>query len=769
MIKKLLALSSLFVSTALLAQNTQQNYWTPLNERSIELTGKRQIVPQKYLTYGGNSGQIKNLLFSAPNEQRTSINLSSAIINLPLPNGSFQRFRVVNSPVMAEELAAAFPNIQTYSIKGIDDPYASGKLDWNEFGFHAMVLSPNGNFFIDPYCVGNINSYITYYTADFIKAASDILPENGVEGTENGQKKPGANTAPTGLNNRPSVAPAICVGANLKKYRLAIACTGEYAVAATGLSAPTVAQTLAKIVTTVNRVDGVYETEVSVRLELVSTETLVVYTNATTDPFTGNNNANTLIGQSQSVISASIGTSNFDIGHTFSTGGGGLAYLGCVCNSSNKARGITGSPNPVGDPYDIDYVAHEMGHQFGGSHTFNAGTGSCNGNRNASTSVEPGSGITIMGYAGICGSVDNLGSNSIPYFHAVSYDQIVNFINNNGSGGSCAVTLTTGNQPPVVNAPSSYVVPVYTPFSLTGSATDPNGDALTYSWEETDPGASTSSWNTGAKPYFMSYAPSTNPTRFFPKASIVATGNYTITRGEFLPTTAQTLNFRLTARDNKMGGGGVCYSNVSLAIDASGPFKVTYPSAFGILWNSSSSQNITWDVNGTNQVPVSCDSVRVLISYNSGNAYSVLIGSTPNDGIETITVPVVTGTIVTCRIKIEAKGNVFYDIGDNNFTIANNPNADVAISEVSKNNALGLSVWPNPANESLNVVLGNLNPGNETIIEVVDMLGKSLIKNNYNNKAYLKENINVGSLSSGVYFIKVSNNNLNSAYRFVKQ
>ena len=158
--------------------------------------------------------------------------------------------------------------------------------------------------------------------------------------------------------------------------------------------------------------------EASIRMQLVPTESLIVFTNPATDPFTGNSNANILIGESQSVISSSIGSANFDIGHTFSTGGGGLAALGCVCYNPAKASGITGSGNPVGDPFDIDYVAHEIGHQFGGDHTFNANTGSCNGNVNSSTAVEPGSGITIMAYAGICGSTDNLAPNSIAYFHA---------------------------------------------------------------------------------------------------------------------------------------------------------------------------------------------------------------------------------------------------------------------------------------------------------------------------------------------------------------
>jgi hypothetical protein len=376
--------------------------------------------------------------------------------------------------------------------------------------------------------------------------------------------------------------------------------------------------------------------------------------------------------------------------------------------------------------------------------------------------VEPGSGITIMAYAGICGSQD-LAPNSIAYFHTISYDEIVNFTNLNG-GNSCPVTTTTGNNPPVVTGSGNYVVPKSTPFVLTGSATDIDGDALTYSWEETSLGTA-GNWNSGNKNFFMSYTPTPNPSRLFPKQSVVLSGNYTGTKGEYVPATAQTIQFRLTARDNKMGGGGVCYSINTITVSGTaGPLSVTYPDATGIVWGSSTPQTITWAVNGTNAAPVSCDSVKILISYNGGITYSTLLGSTPNDGTELITAPTVTASILTCRIKVESKGNIFYDVSNNNFEIS----ISVGLNSFSKNNPIGLSVWPNPFTNQLNFAVGNLKIESNTEVKVMDVLGKTISQYSYTNKPELNETIDLSNVSNGVYFLKVTNNNKQSVYRIIK-
>jgi hypothetical protein len=764
--KKTIILSSFVLSFFAFKAQSNQALWKEINENQISVSGKREIVPEKYKTFRLDVNAIKTLMESAPLDKNVPVEYSSVVINLPMPDGSFQNFKLSESPVMDDALQASFPNIRTYNIRGIDDKYASGKLDLTEYGFHGMIRTANGDVYIDPFCRLNTIDYISYYTSDFVKP----LHERGIcEGVLANELDNGDNT-----NLRTAQTTAICAGANLKTYRLAIGCTGEYARAAcgTGTNTPTTAQILAKVVITVNRVDGVYETEAAVKLVLVATTTLVLYGVPGTGYTTAeNNNAGTLISKSQSLITSNIGTANFDIGHTFSTGGGGLAGLGVVCSSSQKARGITGSPSPVGDAYDIDYVAHEVGHQFNCNHTFNGSTGSCAGNGSSANAVEPGSGVTIMAYAGICTGQD-IASNSIAYFHGVSYDALTNFINT-GGGNGCDVSTTTGNGAPSVNAGPSYVVPKGTPFQLTGSATDPNGDVLTYQWEEMDPGAGFASWNSNKKPYFRSYVPTTSPTRLFPRLANIIAGTYTNTPGEVLPgaagttfTTNTTLNFRLTARDNKMGGGGICSAATSVTVSsAAGPFAVTSQSATGISYPSGSTQTINWSVNGTNAAPINVTNVNIYISTDNGTTFTLSVANTPNDGIENIVLPNLTATKVTCRVKVESIGNVFFDINKKMFTIT------AMVTGLNQYaNTFNVQLYPNPFSGSVKVDINaaGLLDETKTVLNVYDILGNLVRSENLKLTENFSKVYDFSSLANGSYIVVVTDGKQKSVARLIK-
>lgn len=675
------------ISSFVIAQN---NFFTDAGANvAMKATGKRNITPEKYRGATLNVQAMKNFLWSLPSEKSIANKQQAPILELPMPDGSSAKFHIWESPIMEPGLAAKYPEIKTFEGQGIDDPYATVHLDYNPyFGFSAQVLSVKGNTYIDPYSHGDINFYQSYYAADNKRNPAFIC--NTVQSSETESK----NLLRT---------EAICRGTQLYTYRLALACTGEYATAVSFPFTATVPITLAAMVTTVNRVDGVYESELDVKLVLVANTDQLIYLDGTTDPYT-NNNGSSMLGQNQTNVDAVIGNTNYDIGHVFSTGGGGIAALGVVCEAGSKARGVTGAPNPVGDNFDIDYVAHEMGHEFGANHTFNSSAANCGGgNRNDETAYEVGSGTTIMAYAGICSS-DDIQPHSDPFFHAASFDEIANYIS--GTGGSCAVISNTGNNIPVITSMSNNGVniPANTPFTLTATATDPDSDPLTYDWEEWDLGPTTT-WNGGnansTSPLFKSRPPKTTGSRTFPDMSLILS-NYSLTnsdlagnvmggnKGETLPTGSRTMNFKLTVRDNRAGGGGVtsggtggCQTGFNSpfsihVVGGTGPFIETYPIG-GETFVGGEIKTVTWNVAGTAAAPISAANVKISLSTDGGLTFpTVLAASVPNNGSADVTIPNVSTS--TARIKIEAIGNIFFALTASNFIVFV-PNAPFIITQ----------------------------------------------------------------------------------------
>ncbi len=587
-----------------------------------------------------------------------------AWLSLPLPGGGAGRFRVLAWPVMDPELAARYPEIHTYIALGVDDPGSSARLDLTPLGFHAMIFSSQGTIFIDP------EQYSTQ-TALTPSGAQNYMPRlyRSYWVSETLPSKQtffelGVLQAPGSITIQKPLAQIGTSGGLLRTYRLGIAATGEY----TRYFGGRVVDGLSAIVTAVNRLDGIYQRDLAIHLVLVADEDRLIYTDPMTDPY-DNQDGFAMLDQNQKVLDGVLGQGGYDIGHVFSTGGGGIAYVGVVCMNSYKAQGVTGMPEPQGDPFWVDYVAHEMGHQFGANHTFNSQTGGCGGNNRApATAYEPGSGSTIMGYAGICGP-DDLQPHSDDYFHIASLQEISTFTTQS-IGSLCPVVSPTGNSPPQVDAGTGgFTIPARTPFTLVGSGNDPDGDQLTYTWEQYDLGpAGSPETPYYSAPLFRSFPPSGTALRTFPRLADLLTNTHTI--GEKLPTISRTLNFRLTARDQhpQSLAGGFSYDTLSFKVTSlAGPFQVTRPNT-DTTWVVGQPVSVTWNVANTDQFPVSCPAVDLLLSLDGGYTYPLtLAGATPNDGAEMVIVPAKFTEMA--RVKVACASSIFFDISDTNFHI----------------------------------------------------------------------------------------------------
>jgi hypothetical protein len=671
-----LGLAVFLPSGAALAQGrSPDEVWRELREGDVARNGRaRQIVPERYRTFRLDRGRLAALLAAAPAEAARRAANSPLALTLPLPDGGYGTFTIVESPVMEAALAARYPQIRTYLGQGVEDPTATVRFDLTPKGFHAQIIGVDGTVYVDPFQPGDLDHYIAYRKRDHLDG------ERGVCHVTGQPVRPG-KASPRKVSS----------GATLRTYRLAMAATGEY----TDFHGGTVIDGLSAIATTLNRINGVYEREVSVRMVLIASNDEIIYTDGATDPYT-NDDGLAMLSENQSNLDTVIGSANYDAGHVVSTGGGGIAALGSICTNS-KAEGVTGSGAPLGDAFDVDYVAHEMGHQFAGNHTFNGSGVNCSGgNRNVSTAYEPGSGVSIQAYAGICGG-DDLQPNSEDYFHRVSLNEIIAFTTT-GAGASCGTTASTGNAVPNVSTTPAFTIPGRTPFTLTASGTDGDGDPLTYLWEQFDLGAANAegvlSPTAATGPMFRSFTPSADPSRTFPSwrwilgnanvppasAPLPGTGAPSWMTGEVLPNVSRTLNFRVTARDNRAGGGGTNEALAAIVVDNSaGPFAVTAPNT-AVSLAAGAATTVSWNVAGTAAGLVSTPNVRITLSTNGGASFPIeLLASTANDGSESVTLPAGTAT-AQARIRVQAVGNVFFDVSDVDFIITTGGNMPPTIA-----------------------------------------------------------------------------------------
>ena len=639
-------------------------------------------------------------------------------IRLPMPDGSLERFTIVESSIMQPALAARYPQIRTFKVYGVDDPSASGRVDITPQGFHAMLHTSRGRLFIDPDDTSGLyqSRYRSGQPSQRFSCGVHQMGSNLVDQPEFLQKS------------------AHRLAGNFLTYRLAVAATEEYVIAVGG----TVAAAQAEIVTAINRVNEIYERDLGIRLLLVADNDKLIEQDSTT--CLSNDNALAILGENQVWIDSIIGSSKYDIGHVFSTGSGGLAMLESVCDVNSKAHGTTGLLFPKGDIFYIDFVAHEIGHQFDAEHSFNGTTRSCGVGRTASSAYEPGSGSTIMAYAGLC-DVENIQTRSDATFHAGSIAQIDAFT---GAGGSCYQQLSNGNSDPALVGVPDRTIPKETPFLLDNtSATDADvGDTLRYQWDQMDTGTLTSAssfgQDLGDNALFRSYEPQIVSSRDFPALGTQLQGMYD--DAEVMACSSRDLNFRLTVRDNS---SGQVFDDVIITVkESAGPFTITnLDTAPETTITNPADFMVEWDVAGTNLAPIDCTNVDIELLTFSDIApdlpvtYSIhpLLDDIPNTGTASVAITPATKSHPRARVRIKCSNNIFYDISNADLNIIGTDPTPIFFSDTDHktfyndagNTVGGMApscVAPRPGSESLVTKIGARTASSPDISKNADLI-----------------------------------------------
>jgi hypothetical protein len=586
-------------------------------------------------------------------------------ISLPLPDGSNIDVNITPNTVMSYALAQQFPEIKTWKVSDISGDI-SGVVDFTPQGFRGMLLMPDGDrVFIQPdlenttMALKDLSAQARYISFSQ-KQNKDSFKSEFSCGVHDDHSKLDLNIAAKGaftsqgLSARP--AP------NLITYRLAVAATGEYTQASGG----SISSALSSIVTTISRVNQIYARDLGIVFQLVDEQSDIIYVNPNTDPYINPANPidlELLLNQNNQNLSSAgaLNKNRYDVGHVFGTANvGGLALVGGVCLDDEKAFGATGISNPFGDAFALDYVAHELGHQLGGTHTFNSACGD-GSERTGQTAVEPGSGTTIMAYPGIC-QANNLQNSVDPQFHAVSISQIRG-VTREGNGSNCGISSVTGNENPIVNVGDDSTIPARTPIVLIATGSDANNDELTYVWEQSNAGTvSNVNVDTGDNALFRSRPLSTDNVRFIPTLSDLFSG--TVTSGELLPVTNRNIEMAVTIRDGK---GGLQTDVVQLEVfDTGQQFQVTSQTNNQTL-SIGDTIDVRWNVAGTNVTPISCANVD--IGLVTANGQGIDIATTANDGRVDITIPDNMPDIDDARLIVSCSSSPFFNISAGRLTI----------------------------------------------------------------------------------------------------
>ena len=586
-------------------------------------------------------------------------------LTIPLPEGGSTEVEVRESSVMAPELQARYPDIRTYTAEG---PVASGRLSLTEHGFRGVLFDEAGTIVLDPSQPGS-DLYVVYRAEDLI-VPEDLLAALGDDEVHVGGGAPPSDGAQARRGG--------AIGETLRTYRLAVSARGEYVQANGG----TVESGLAAITESVARLNAIYERDLTVTFQLVARNDQLIYTDPNTDPFEGVGSA--LFEANKTSIDAAIGVGGYDVGHVIGYNeSGGVAYLRAVCNERLKAGGVSG----VGEErslFDLVVFPHEIGHMMGAPHTwvsYDLGVSP------ESAGVEPGPGYTIMAYGqfatGGPGRIFRPASDRIGfYFHAASI-RVMDAYVRNGGGNECGTDSATGNDVPQVSVPqTAYRIPTGTAFRLDGSATDGSGTALTYTWDQIDPFRS----GTLAVPVFRSFGPDEETERYFPGLDRLIAGELLEDEG-FLTRTLPH-RFEFTVRDNAPGGGAVGTQEVVVRVyDTDGPFEVT-SQTLPVVYRPGADVEVTWNVAGTDvDAEQPTQRVDVLVTYDGGETFEMLLDDTPNDGAATFSAPASASS--GGHIMVRAEENVFFAVSSAPFTVGTPPSASLSAGRVLVQEAPG--------------------------------------------------------------------------------
>jgi subtilisin-like proprotein convertase family protein len=650
-----------FFSAFLSAQTTAPNFFKPLSENAIALPEKaeRKLIPIRYQTYQLDYAGIKAALENAPKEFTPEARQQRCIIALPMADGTLEEFSVWEISILEPALAAETPYIRTFAGESLRDKAKTVRLSHTLRGFRAMVVrSDMGAEFIEPYAWGQDVFYMVYDAHDIPAEAFPQGPRTVVVDPTWLEKEAPLYTPPGPVAERGTELDPVV----LKQYKLIISTTGEFALDHGG-NKQLVFSALAEYV---NLVNVPYERDFALRFQLVQATLLTIFLDPDTDPFFGPDNGALASQNQQALATVGVTPNGYDIGHVFARGGGGVGGLGVICQSS-KWLGCTAGSGSYGAGF-IYVACQELGHQLGGNHSWNRCGGFAEDQRAPLTAYEPGSGSTIMSYVGGCGS-DNVQGGADLYFHGGSIKEMRKVIDFE-AGSQCGANIPTTNMAPTVTLPyqNNFFIPIGTAFELNGSATDPDGDALTYCWEEIDLGPEAPlGTQVASSPIFRTRPAVSVTNRYFPQLSTILNG--TTDSREILPAYTRDLTFKLTVRDNHSGGGGVASADVAFkAWGDAGPFLVQYPNLVTDTWSIGEYTEVRWDVANTDKPPVNCSHVNIRLSTDGGLTYPITLAQqVGNDGSHYVLVPDLATT--QARIRVDGYDNVFFDISNRNFTI----------------------------------------------------------------------------------------------------